>query len=183
MDISKDETRTESQTESQTDVGRPAQTPARSEDVSPVLSLRNEIDRLFDDFGVGFWRPFSRRGGFPAPAPAGWGMSPAMEIVDVDGEYRLSAELPGMSPEDIEIRLTDGTLTIRGEKTEEKRDEKGDTLLSERRYGAFHRAVALPAGVDPAGIEAQCKDGVLTVRMPKTAEAREKERKIEVTTG
>jgi HSP20 family protein len=103
-----------------------------------------------------------------------------MDMVEADGEYRLTVELPGMKPEDVEIRLTDGALVMRGTKSEERREETEDRLLSERRYGAFHRSLSLPPGVDAERIAASVSDGVLTVTLPKSAEAKQKERKIEV---
>ena len=80
----------------------------------------------------------------------------------------------------MDIRVTDGMLTIRGEKSEQTRDEKADYLLSERRYGAFQRSLRLPTGADPDKITAQLAQGILTVTMPKTAQARQQERKIEI---
>ncbi|MGS4948256.1 hypothetical protein ACVDG3_22615 [Meridianimarinicoccus sp. RP-17] len=74
--------------------------PAGAESWRSMLSLRNEIDRLFDDFGTGLWRqPFSRRMHALLPAGSGWALQPATEFVECDGEYRLTAELPGMSVE------------------------------------------------------------------------------------
>lgn len=148
---------------------------------APLLSLRDEIDRLFEDFGTGFWRhPLARRMGPRAGFGPEMALSPVVEVVDCDGEYRVTAELPGLAPEDVEIRITDGMLSIRGEKSEETRDEKADYLLSERRYGAFQRSLRLPAGADPDKITAQLAQGILTVSLPKTAAARQQERKIEV---
>lgn len=155
--------------------------PATSEGWGPIMSLRDEIDRLFDDFGSGFWRrPLTRRTGAQPSEPMAWRLSPVVEVVDCDGEYRIAAELPGLSPADVDITLHDSTLTIRGEKSEEKREEKADYLLSERRYGAFHRTIPLPVGADAEQIKAELSNGVLTITIPKTAAAKAAERKIEV---
>lgn len=155
--------------------------PAPSEGWGPILSLRDEIDRLFDDFGSGFWRrPMMRRATGRPPEPMAWRLSPVVEVVDCDGEYRIAAEVPGLAPTDVEITLHDGMLTIRGEKSEEKREEKADYLLNERRYGAFHRTIPLPAGADVERIAAELSHGVLTITIPKTEAARAAERKIEV---
>ena len=155
--------------------------PAPSEGWGPMMSLREEIDRLFDDFSSGFWRrPLMRRMGSHEMEPPAWRLSPVIEVVDCNGEYRIAAELPGLSPAEVDIRLNDGTLTIRGEKSEEKREEKADYLLSERRYGAFHRSVSLPAGADAEHIKAELSNGVLTITIPKTEAAKASERKIEV---
>jgi HSP20 family protein len=148
---------------------------------SPLVSLRDEIDRLFDDFGAGFWRhPLARRLGPTTGLARDMPLSPVIELVDCDTEYCVTAELPGLTPEHVDIRLSDGMLTIRGEKSEETRDEKADCLLSERRYGAFQRSLRLPAGVDPEKITARLAQGVLSVTLPKTPEARQTDRKIEI---
>lgn len=148
---------------------------------APLVTLRDEIDRLFDDFGSGFWRhPLARRMGPRARLLPEIPLAPVVELIDRDGEYCITAELPGLAPEDVEIRVSEGLLTIRGEKTEETQDEKADFLMSERRYGAFQRSLRLPAGADADKITATLAQGVLTVTLPKTPEARQKERKIEV---
>ena len=79
------------------------------------------------------------------PEGSDWALRPATEFVECDGEYRMTAELPGMTVEDIDIKLSNGTITIRGEKSEEKKDEKEDYLVSERRYGEFQRSLTLPS--------------------------------------
>ncbi|QEE35319.1 Hsp20/alpha crystallin family protein [Octadecabacter sp. SW4] len=155
--------------------------PATVEGWPSMLSLRNEIDRLFDDFGAGLWRqPLSRRVHSLFPASAEWALQPATELVECDGEYRITAELPGMTAEDIDIKLSDGTITIRGEKSEEKKEEKEDYLVSERRYGEFQRTLSLPSGVNAEAVSADFTHGVLTVTLPKTPEAKQKERKVAV---
>lgn len=157
-----------------------APAPARGEGWPGMMTLRSEIDRLFDDFGAGLWRqPLSRRMQDLFPAGS-WAVSPATELVECDGEYRITAELPGMTAEDVEIKLSDGTITIRGEKSEEKKEEKEDYLVSERRYGEFQRTLPLPSGIDADAVAASYANGVLTVTLPKSAEAKQKERKIEI---
>ena len=88
--------------------------------------------------------------------------------------------LPGMSVENIDIKLGDGTITIRGEKSEERKEEKEDYLLSERRYGEFQRTLPVPPGIDAEKVSAAFANGVLTVTLPKSPEARQKERRIEI---
>jgi len=87
-----------------------------------------------------------------------------------------------MTAEDIDLKLSDGTITIRGEKSEERKKEKEDYLVSERRYGQFHRTLSLPSGIDADAdaVKAEFANGVLHVTLPKTAEAKQKERKIKV---
>ena len=156
--------------------------PGRAERWPPMLALRNEIDRVFDDFGAGSWgQPFSRRMHALLPTGAEWALRPATELVECDGEYRLTAELPGMTADDIDIRLSDGKITVRGETTEAKKEEKEDYLVSERRYGAFRRSLSLPSGIDTDTVTAESANGLLTVTLPKTPDTKQKERRVEVT--
>lgn len=158
--------------------------PTSSEGWPPILSLRHEINRLFDDFGTGLWRqPLSQRMHALLPAESEWGLRPVTEFAACDGEYRMTAELPGMTADDIDIKLSDGAITIRGEKSEEKKEEKEDYLVSERRYGEFQRTLTLPSGIDADSVSADFANGVLTVTLPKSAEAKQKERKVEIKTA
>jgi HSP20 family protein len=147
----------------------------------PFEALHQEIDRLFEDF-PGNWPRLS----FPrisAAAPYLHGdfeLKVASEVSEDDKAYRVTVELPGMSEKEVEIGLTDSTLTIKGEKKSEKEETKKDYHYSERSYGAFRRSFALPEGVDADKIEASLKSGVLTVVMPKSAEAQKKSRKVEI---
>ena len=94
----------------------------------------------------------------------------------------LTADLPGINEKNIEVKLTQGGLTIKGEKQEEKEEKKKDYYLRERHVGSFERRFALPEGVDTDKIEASFKNGVLAVRLPKKPEAVKPEKKIEVKT-
>jgi HSP20 family protein len=85
-----------------------------------------------------------------------------------------------MNESNIDVKFSDGTLTIKGEKRDEKEEKKKDFYLSERRYGSFQRSFAVPAGVDADRIEANFKNGVLTVTLPKTPQARTSEKRIPV---
>lgn len=150
---------------------------------SPVESLRRDMSRLFEDFGD-FWRTPVRQAIF-GMAPAWsreltWAGAPAVDIVENDKAYEITAELPGMDESNIEVKLSDSALTIRGEKKEEKEEKKKDYYLSERHFGVFERRFQLPPGVDASKIEANFKKGVLTVTLPKTAGAQAAEKKIPV---
>lgn len=151
----------------------------------PFESLRREIDRLFDDFDRGSWRfPFRRTAFDIEPfwrrETNGWDVAPAVDIVEKDNAYEVTAELPGMDEKNIELKVVDGSLQIKGEKKEEKEEKKKDYYLHERRFGSFERSFAVPDDVDPDKIEATFKKGVLTIIMPKKPEARKPEKKIEV---
>jgi len=151
----------------------------------PVERLRTEIDRLVDDFLRGYWHiPFRNSAIDVEPYWRGevtFGATPAVDIVERNDGYKLTAELPGLDPHNVTIRFANGTLTIEGDKEQTEEDEKLVHFLSERRYGAFHRSLRLPDGVEADKIEANFKNGVLTVTLPKTAEARKQEKTIAVT--
>ena len=148
-------------------------------------SLRTEMDRLFDRFSSGFGMPSLRRM-FDADLPpfrfetALTMPNPAIDVSEDADAYKLTAELPGMAESDIEVALTDDTLTIKGEKKEEKEKTEKNYYLSERSNGSFRRSFALPDGVDRDKIGAEFAKGVLTVTMPKAAEAKAEPKKIEV---
>lgn len=141
----------------------------------PLSWLRNEIDRLFDDFGRPVRSAFNFGPGAMAPAPA-----PALDMVEEDKSYRLTAELPGLTEKDINVSVADGALRIWGEKKEEQERKEEGYLLSERRYGAFERQLPLPRDVKPDGIKAQFKDGVLTVTLAKDEQSPSRARKIAI---
>jgi HSP20 family protein len=152
----------------------------------PFESLRQEIDRLFEDFGQGFWRPFGRSLFTTEPLvrrEVTLSKMPAVDVVESEKAYELTAESPGIDEKDIEIKVVNGTLTIKGEKQEEKEEKKKDYYLRERNYGSFERSFGLPDGVDADKIEANFKKGVLTVTLPKKPEAQKAAKKIEVKAG
>jgi HSP20 family protein len=150
----------------------------------PFESLRHEVDRLFEDFDRGFWRfPFGRSMFEVEPfwkRELSWGATPAVDIVEKDDAYEVKADLPGVDEKAVEVKLTDDSLTIKGEQQEEKEEKKKDYYVRERHFGSFERSFALPEGVDRDKIEASFKKGVLTVTLPKKPEARKAARKIEV---
>lgn len=151
---------------------------------TPFESLRRDIDRLFDSFHGGMGRfPFGRSGfdwELAWPREPSWSLAPAVDVAEKEKEYEITAELPGMDEKNIDIKLSNGTLTIKGEKKEEKEERERDYYLSERRYGSFMRSFQVPEGVDAEKIEASFSKGVLTVKLPKTAEAQKSEKTIAV---
>lgn len=155
--------------------------------VAPLSSLREEIDQLFEDFASGWaLSPFRRRRGSLQPAAgtlSDWSVrSPEFDVVEKDGAIEIRADLPGMEEKDIDVKLSDGALTVSGERTEERKEgeEEGNYYLAERRYGAFARTIPIPEHIDRDKVEASFRKGVLTIHLPKTAEAREKSKRIEV---
>ena len=112
-------------------------------------------------------------------ATIGW--MPAMEVTELPTELIVSAELPGLEKKDVDISVDDDLLTISGEKVEEKTEgEEKKYHLWERTYGAFRRSFTLPRFVDASKINAEFKNGVLKIHMPKTSESQAKGRKIEI---
>jgi HSP20 family protein len=147
----------------------------------PLGNLHRELDRLFDDLGGAFWRAPFGRGLEPMWGnDKGWAAVPAVDVVEKDRAYEISAELPGIDQKDIELKVSDGVLSITGEKSEEKEEKKKGYHLSERRYGSFARSFVIPDSVEVDKIDAQFKNGVLTVTLPKKAAAMKPEKKIEV---
>lgn len=126
--------------------------------------LEDEMSDLFNRF-FGNWQQW------PFAAGRYW---PALDVSERDDAVVVRAETPGMKPEDIDISVQGNTLTISGEKSEREEDKGEDHYVSERRYGSFRRAVSLPSEVDSEKVQAECKDGVLTVTLPKSEKARAK---------
>jgi len=150
----------------------------------PFGSLRREIDRLFDEFNDGFWRspfrgflfdvtPFRR-------ASADVTALPAVDVSETDKAYEITAELPGMDEKNVEVKVANGILTIRGEKQDEKEEKQKDYYRRERSFGSFERSFQVPNDVDGDKIEASFKKGVLSVTLPKSAEAEKAARKIAI---
>ncbi len=152
----------------------------------PFEGLRDEIDRLFDDFGRGMWQPF-RRSLFPmAPSfrsQVKWPTMPVVDVVESEKAYEITAELPGMDEKNIEVKVADGVLTIKGEKREETEKKEKDYYLQERSFGSFERRFEVPESVEVDKIEASFNKGVLMLTLPKKAEAQKPAKKIEVKSG
>jgi HSP20 family protein len=149
----------------------------------PFESLRQEIDRLFDNFGVGVQWPFRRSLLSVEPQfrrQLKWATTPAVDVAESEKGFEITAELPGMDEKNIEVKVAAGRLTIKGEKQEEKEEKKKDYYLHERHFGSFERSFDVPETIDPDKIEANFKKGVLTVTLPKKPEAQKPAKKIEV---
>jgi len=150
----------------------------------PFENLRREVDRLFDAFTGGFGAaPF--RGSVFDIGPfwgreMSWPTTPAVDLTDTEKTYELTAELPGMDEKNIEVKVANGILSIKGEKQEDKEEKKKDYYIRERNFGSFERSFQIPDGVDPDRIEASFKKGVLTVTLPKKPEVQKASKKIDV---
>lgn len=141
-------------------------------------NLRDEMERFFDAFEPRLWFDRSARD------IGRWRHdiipNPAIDLTENKKAYAITAELPGLEPDAIEVKISNGMISISGEKSEEKKEEKENYHLSERRWGSFQRAIRLPDDVDQSKIDAQFAKGVLTINMPKSKEALAAERKITV---
>ncbi len=151
----------------------------------PFWSLRSQIDRLIDDFSGMFDQdPFSTRflemTPFTRMRSEIGAVVPALDVVEDDKVFRVSAELPGIDQKDIEVTKDGDLLNIKGEKKEEHEEKEKGLYLTERRYGSFQRALRLPDGIDDGKIAANFDNGVLTIVLPKSPEAVSKTKKIEV---
>ena len=148
--------------------------PAAGSALAPLSRLRDEIDRLFEDFS--FARPprslFALEG-IPA-------LNPAIELASTETGYELNVELPGLEEKDIDIEFADGVLTISGEKREESEKKDNGYLVSERRYGSFRRQLSLPADLDPETIDATFRNGVLKLTMKKDEQVTNRTKKIKI---
>ncbi len=157
--------------------------PMATEAWRPFEGLRREMDRLFEDFSLSPFRLSLRRPVFdsePFWHPESWMTVPAVDFVETEKGYELTADLPGLDEKDVEVKIAGGVLTVKAETEEGKEETKKDFHLRERRFGSFERTLRMPEGVDTDKIEAHFKKGVLTVMLPKTAEAQKPVKKIEV---
>lgn len=165
----------------------PSPAPARPpETLWPSLSaIREEFDRLFDQLGRSLAQfPFWRRAPETTPLwrfETAFGMNvPAIELAEKDDAFEVTAEVPGMDASEVEVSISGGMLTIKGEKKEEKETKEKNYYFSERRYGSFQRSFQLPEGVDTDKISATLEKGVLSITLPKTKEAVQQQRKIPI---
>ena len=141
---------------------------ARRDD--PFNYLRSQINRVFDDaFDGGRW-----------PVGDGSVFAPQLDVTDSDKEVRICAELPGIEAKDLDVNVTDNTLTISGEKRSERSSEEKGRHWTERSYGSFERTIPLPAEVDGDNAKTEFKNGVLRITLPKRPGGKTRAKKIRV---
>jgi HSP20 family protein len=158
--------------------GRGSLPPAASAsgERDPIATLQNDINRAFDTFFLPLPLPFS---GWPASLMGG-GAGVQVDVAETDKEIKVTAELPGLEDSDIDVRVSEGMLVLSGEKKADREvDEKG-YLLRERTFGRIERTIPLPEGIDAEQAQASFKSGVLTVTIPKVAEAQTGAKRIPV---
>lgn len=152
---------------------------------APLLSAQMEANRWFDQL----WRQTTGMGTLPALRPGrafgALGMAPAFglpaaDLKETDRAYQLAIELPGMTREDIDLKVERNTIRLSGQKTEEKEDGRGDYRISERRFGRFERTFPIPQDVRRDAIQAAYADGVLKIVLPKSEQAQGEVSRIEI---
>ena len=144
---------------------------------TPLARLRDEMDNLFERFLGEGWGPSTMMENWPAR----FGMGPRIDMSETENELVVKAELPGVDPKDVDIRVEGNMLTIRGEKRQEKDERHKDFHRVERQYGGFQRTIHLPSSVDSNKVDASYKDGVLSITIGKRPDAKAK--KITVRTA
>jgi HSP20 family protein len=139
----------------------------------PFTSLQREMDRMFSEFGRGF-------GNMPAPMVKADAWAPRTDVHETKDQYEVVIELPGVAEKDIECTMSDGVLTIKGEKKSEKEQKEKNTYLRECSYGAFYRSFQTPKDVQADKISAGFTNGVLTVKLPRQSAGGTGETKIPI---
>ena len=134
-----------------------------------MVTLREKMNRLFEDV-------FTGRGEDKELAASTW--APAVDIYETENELIMTAEVPGIEEKDIEIKIEDNTLSLRGERKFEKETKEENYHRIERSYGSFYRAFTLPNSIDPDRIQAEHENGVLKISMPKRQELKPRKVKI-----
>ena len=161
----------------------PAGTRQGAQQQAHPQSLRQEIDRLFDDFfyGTAAHRPWSGRTmGFSSGTRS---FVPTIDLSETENDLRVSAELPGLTENDIHLDVDDETITLSGEKHEEQEEESGGRHWREISYGSFQREIPLPCRVDTSRVKATFKNGTLRVSLPKSEEDKARRRTVPITAG
>lgn len=157
-----------------------AESSLETELMRPLMGLRDQIEDMFDRYTQGWPRLGQLWDIEPGLGLKGFARTPVLDMSETDKGYEITAELPGLDEEEVEVNVTDDVLTIAGEKQEEHEEKKKDYFVKERRFGQFRRSLRLPPDADSSNISARFNKGVLSVAIPKAAGAVEKGRKIPI---
>jgi HSP20 family protein len=152
------------------------QLSTRQEPFDPFLTLHREMNRLFDDV----FRGFGPLGRFGNPLMEGQFAWPRLELSETDKSVTVTAELPGLNEKDVQVEIVNGVLSIRGEKKADRSDDS--KFVSERYYGSFERQISLE-GVEEDKAQADFKNGVLTVTLPKFEQSNRNVKRIAINTN
>lgn len=143
--------------------------------LSLLRQMTSELDRAFEDWPSFSWPSFGR---LATPATVAW--SPKIDVFERDNRLVTRVDLPGMKKEDVSVEVTDGHLTLSGERKHEEEEKKDNFYRSEREYGSFYRALPLPEGVKLEDVKATFSDGVLEVSVPLPAKPEANVRKVQI---
>lgn len=155
-------------------VWRKSESPLRRAEEHPFFALHREVNRMFDDFFNNVdLTPFGGGKSFGA-------FSPSVDIREDEKEISIKAELPGLEEKDIEVSLADDTLTIRGEKKEDKEEKGKEYWHRETSWGSFRRVIPLPEGINTEKVDARFKNGVLSITVPRLKEVKATGKRIAV---
>lgn len=147
---------------------------------SKMLSPFEEMDRDFDSMFRRGWRhPMLERLSDWGREPAFAGKAPSVDVIDQDDQVLIRAELPGVDKKDIDVTVTDETVSIKGTSSSEKEEEEGDYFRREISRGSYERVLAIPANVDSSKAKATMRDGMLELSLPKMAKANKKKIAVE----
>jgi HSP20 family protein len=151
--------------------------PVRREDAWSTYPGRDELTSVFDEFfrGLPAWPTLLET--------TSAGFRPTVDLTETESEIKISAELPGLTEKDIDLTLANDSLTIKGEKNEEKEDRTHGYYRAERHYGAFQRTIPFPCEIDSEKVDATFKNGVLTITLPKSAKVQNAVKKVEIKQG
>ncbi len=147
--------------------GRRETSSATTPEASPMLALQQDLNRVFDEY----WNRFT------SLAPNGF---PKTDMCDKEDEIEVTMDLPGLDENDIDVSVTEDTLTIKSERRSETEEKRKDFYLHERTYGSFVRTVPLPMGVQTDKAKAEFRKGVLTVTLPKAPGTTSRSKRIQV---
>jgi HSP20 family protein len=169
-------------------LSRPMMTPSTAGPFSMMRRMMEDMDRMFDDFGMGSLLSPLGMGGMLSPFSSpllgrrmqAW--SPQIEVAEREGQLVVKADVPGMTMDDIQVEVEPGVLTISGERSGEQTEQRGNISYSERSYGSFSRSIPIPEGVDTEQIDASFANGVLEVKV-KLPEQQMRGRKVQIKSG
>lgn len=145
---------------------------AQSAPDNALTEFRRDVDDLFNNF-------FGSRGWLPGTT-FGQGFTPAFDVSETEEDLIVKAELPGVDPDQIEVNLSGNTLTVKGEKKEEREEKTENMHRIERSFGSFSRSISLPCEIKEDKIEANFKNGVLNLKLPKAESTKKRSIKIDV---
>lgn len=149
----------------------------RSSPFGMLERFADEVDRMFDDFGLG------RQWGRSSTSADVFTWAPQVDVSQQNNELTIRADLPGMNKDDVKVDVTEDAVVIQGERKREHEEERGGVFRSERSYGSFYRTIPLPEGAIADQAKATFKNGVLEIRMPSPPEQVSRGRRLEISEG